>query len=453
MKSLPNTITAVAPLLRRGDLTPTDLVEACFARIDRYEPKVHAWVYLDRERALADARKLTAELQTGQDRGLLHGIPVGIKDIIDVFDMPTGCGSKLWANSYARKDATCVARLRQAGAIILGKTVTTPYAFLDPPPTRNPWNLERTPGGSSSGSAAAVACGMCYAALGTQTGGSVTRPASFCGVYSFKPRHGTVSVEGVLPLAPRLDHVGMMAKSIRDLAIIYQAISGPDSRIGFTFNGHSPILNSLQAIDQVDEVEQPELMILGGLFDERLHPEVRPHYERVVALFDRNLAAMLRVVPPADFNTVLKMQRVMMATEAAQVHQDRFRRHPEDYPFKIRELIEEGLSLPAVSYSMALTHSEEVEDLVTRMLGGLRYFVTPAAPSAASGVETTGDASFNAPWSFTGHATVSLPYGWTDDGLPLAIQVVGSPGCDDDLFQAAAWCERILDFQPRPLPL
>ena len=179
MKSLPNTITAVAPLLRRGDLTPTDLVEACFERIDRYEPKVHAWVYLDRERALTDARKLTAELQTGQDRGLLHGIPVGIKDIIDVFDMPTGCGSKLWANSYARKDATCVARLRQAGAIILGKTVTTPYAFLDPPPTRNPWNLERTPGGSSSGSAAAVACGMCYAALGTQTGGSVTRPASF----------------------------------------------------------------------------------------------------------------------------------------------------------------------------------------------------------------------------------------------------------------------------------
>jgi Asp-tRNA(Asn)/Glu-tRNA(Gln) amidotransferase A subunit family amidase len=181
------TITEAAPLIRRGDITPTDLLDQCLARIDQYEAKVRAWVHIDREGAFEQADRLTAELKAGQNRGPLHGIPVGVKDIIDVFDMPTGCGSKLWANSYARRDATCVARLRQAGAIILGKTVTTAYASFDPPITRNPWNLECTPGGSSSGSAAAVACGMCFGALATQTGGSITRPASYCGVYSLKP--------------------------------------------------------------------------------------------------------------------------------------------------------------------------------------------------------------------------------------------------------------------------
>src|SRR5438874_5173386 len=214
----PLTIGDAAKRIRSGELTPSSLLELCLARIDRYEPKVRAWVYLDRERARREAEHLTKELKDGLDRGPLHGVPVGVKDIIDVYDMPTGCGSKLWANSYARRDATVVERLRQAGAIILGKTVTTPYAFLDPPPTRNPWNLDRTPGGSSSGSAAAVACGMCLAALGTQTGGSVTRPASYCGVYSLKPSYTVLSTEGVLPLAPSLDHVGVMANCVRDLA-------------------------------------------------------------------------------------------------------------------------------------------------------------------------------------------------------------------------------------------
>src|ERR687887_1848275 len=163
----PLTITDAAPLIRSGELTPSDLLEQCLARIDRYEEKVRAWAYLDRERARKDAERLTGELKNGHHRGPLHGIPVGVKDIIDVFDMPTGCGSKLWANSYARRDATVVERLRQAGAVIVGKTVTTAYASFDPPPTRNPWEPDRTPGGSSSGSAAAVACGMCAAALGS----------------------------------------------------------------------------------------------------------------------------------------------------------------------------------------------------------------------------------------------------------------------------------------------
>src|SRR5437588_6187061 len=175
------TIHEAADAIRQRKITPVDLVEQCLANIDRWEEKVRAWVFVDREGALAEAKRLSGELERGQYRGPLHGIPIGVKDIFDVFDWPTAAGSKLWANSIARQDATVVKRLREAGVVLLGKTVTTQYASFDPPVTRNPWNLERTPGGSSSGSAAAGACGMCLGALGSQTGGSITRPAAYCG--------------------------------------------------------------------------------------------------------------------------------------------------------------------------------------------------------------------------------------------------------------------------------
>src|SRR5687767_4279025 len=220
----PLTITEAAEFIRRGDFSPSELLEQCLARIDRYEDRVRAWVLVDRDGAREQAARLTAELKQNGYRGPLHGIPVGVKDIIDVFDMPTGCGSKLWANSYARRDATCVERLRQAGAVIMGKTVTTAFASFDPPVTRNPWNLDRTPGGSSSGSAAAVACGMCLGALGTQTGGSIVRPASFCGIAGLKPGFGEIGIEGIAPLTLHIDHVGPMARRVSDLYIVWQAL-------------------------------------------------------------------------------------------------------------------------------------------------------------------------------------------------------------------------------------
>src|SRR5437868_14211758 len=183
------TIHEAAAAIRGKQITPVDLVEQCLKNIDRWEEHIRAWVFVDREGALEEAKRLTEELKRGQYRGPLHGIPIGVKDIFDVFDWPTAAGSKLWANSIARKDATVVANLRSAGAVFLGKTVTTQYASFDPPVTRNPWNLERTPGGSSSGSAAALATGMCLGALGSQTGGSITRPASYCGVAGCKPTY------------------------------------------------------------------------------------------------------------------------------------------------------------------------------------------------------------------------------------------------------------------------
>src|SRR5262245_16041319 len=222
------TIRGAAQALRDKRLSSIKLLEHYLERIDRLDPTIRAWVLIDPPRARAEAEARDGELARGYDRGPLHGVPVGIKDIFDVFDWPTACGSQLWKNAVARRDAVVVQRLRDAGAVLIGKTVTTQYASFDPPPTRNPWGLTRTPGGSSSGSAAAVAAGMCPAALGSQTGGSITRPGSYCGVASCKPTYGRTSTQGVLPLAPSMDHVGPLARCIRDVAILLQAIAGPD---------------------------------------------------------------------------------------------------------------------------------------------------------------------------------------------------------------------------------
>lgn len=448
----PLTITEAAGFIRRGALSPAELLEQCLARVDRYEDRVRAWVMVDREGAREQAARLTAELKAGQYRGPLHGIPLGIKDIIDVFDLPTGCGSKLWANSYARRDATVVERLRQAGAVIMGKTVTTAYASFDPPVTRNPWNLDRTPGGSSSGSAAAVACGMCLGALASQTGGSITRPASYCGVYSIKPTYGRVSVDGVMPLAPSMDHVGAMANCVRDLGILFQVLAGPDQRRGFTFEAHAPIPDVLGAIDQAQAEGAPDFYLLGGLFDDRLSADVRPLYAAFVERLKGQLALLQRAVPPSGFAEVLRLHGVVMAVEAAGYHGKRLRRQPGDYPPRICALVEEGLSQPATLYDTAITVSHQLADQVDRALGP-RFFLTPATTSLPPDITTTGDPAFNSPWSYTGQPTVSLPYASSADGLPAAVQVVGASMCEDDLLAAAAWLERAIDFKRRPLPL
>ncbi|MBX9580441.1 MAG: amidase [Gemmataceae bacterium] len=466
----PMTITAAADLIRREAISPTQLLNQCLGRIDRYEERVRAWAYLDREGALEQADRLTKELAAGQYRGPLHGIPIGVKDIIDVFDLPTGCGSKLWANSYARRDAACVARLRAAGAVILGKTVTTAYAYLDPPPTRNPWNLDRTPGGSSSGSAAAVACGMCLGALATQTGGSTVRPASYCGVFSLKPTHGRISTEGVLPLAPSLDHVGLMANSVRDLAVLFQAVAGYDPDRLMTSGAAVP--DCLLAIDR--EVEalgrdysrhrdgeySRRFLRPAELYPDALHPEVVKFVEGVeydLKTFPHAMnAAVKPVVLPPEFAQVHRRHLQVMAVEAAETHADRVRRRPDDYPPKIRELIADGLLVSRDEYRTASSLSHTLGyDL--RMAFWPEPLLVPATTSPAPTPETTGDPWCNSPWSFLGLPVVSLPLGWSSDGLPLAIQLVGGDDREDYLLARAAWVEEVYRLsnalKPRPLPL
>jgi Asp-tRNA(Asn)/Glu-tRNA(Gln) amidotransferase A subunit family amidase len=450
--SEPLTITAAAPLLRTGELTPTELLEQCLRRIDIYEPAVKAWAYLDRERARQDAAKATDEIKAGHYRGPLHGIPVGIKDIIDVYDMPTGCGSKLWANSYARQDATCVERLRQAGAIILGKTVTTAYAYLDPPVTRNPWNLTRTPGGSSSGSAAAVACGMCLASLGTQTGGSTIRPASYCGVCALKPTHGRISVNGVLPLAPSLDHIGVMANCVRDLAVVFQTICGPDGDPDYWMSTpRGPTPDCMKVFEL--RWPQPRVPIaqIGGLFDEKTSPDLRAAYDAALERLQEEWSRFERVVPPVGFNEQQAAHGLMMAVEAAGVHEHRLARHPDDYPPRIRELIETGLASRGTKYRTAFWFQDDLRRQLDQSFGRDRVFVTPATTDFAPTAETTGSPALNSPWSYVGLPVVSVPVGWLATRLPSAIQLVGRFGTEADVLAVALWCESVFDL-PRRLP-
>lgn len=416
----PLSIADAMPLLRSGELTPSTLLEQCLARMDIYEPHVKAWVYVDRDRAHYEAAILTEELKNGKYRGPLHGIPIGVKDIIDVFDMPTGCGSRLWANSFARKDAEVVARLRKAGALILGKTVTTPFAYLDPAATRNPWNVDRTPGGSSSGSAAAVACGMCLAALATQTGGSTIRPASYCGVCAFKPTWGVLDVDGVLPLAPSLDHIGLMANSIRDLGILYECLKSDRKRAVFVMNSQLCLLPDFQPSSVSREMEAAFEGVLSELRSQKWRFTIQE--------------------PPTDLETYSAHQYAIYSREAMSYHGKRLLWSTSDYPPRIRELILAGAGVDSKTFKNALDHfhrtRSQIPEEIPEDCAGI---LIPATEGAAGDFSTTGSPAWQSPWTYAGVPVASFPI--PSSGMPLAVQVIGRPLDDYQLLATAAQLE------------
>ncbi len=415
--------------LRSGETTCLAILDDYLARIDHLDGEIRAWVVVDRAGAREQAVRLDDSLATGEDHGPLHGIPIAIKDIIDVAGLPTGCGSARWAARLAGSDADVVVRLRQAGAVIMGKTVTTPYAWVDPPRTRNPWNLERTPGGSSSGSAAAVAAGMCAGAIGSQTGGSIIRPASFCGVAGLKPTRGAISTRGVFPLARSLDHVGPIARSVVDLAAIFHAIE-PSGL---------PLANSLAN-------RPPRIGRLGGYFDRRLDPDARLAINHALAALSEAGATVIDHEGPLDFDAVMLDHRRVMAHEAAELHSDWLAQYPDDYPPRIRSLILEGQSIANDEYRRSRDTIETAAGIVHQALSLGRYdaLSTPATTGPAPDPSTTGDPAFNSPFSFTGNPCVSFPVGLAPDGPPLALQLIGARDRDLELLECARWCEQAI---------
>lgn len=421
------TIAGVAQAIREHKRNCVDVVANCLAQIDAWEPKVHAWVSVDREGALAHAHQLDREAADGHWRGPLHGIPIGIKDLVDVAGWPTAAGAPWLRNAVAGRDAPLVERLRAAGAIILGKTVTTQFACFDPPVTRNPWNLDRTPGGSSSGSAAAVAAGMCLGAIGSQTGGSITRPASFCGIAGCKPSFGLVPVAGVYPLSGSMDHPGPLAQSVEDLAILLATIVDPADRSRFT---------------AVPKVETVRLGRLRGMFADRAEPRGLAVFEKTLDQFSHVGAKVADVALPSAFADVLHCHRIIMTTELAEHHRDMLPKHSAEYRPGIRSLIEEGLRVDRIEYARCKAHQQSLKCEIAAAFRDADVLACPAALGPAPTTETTGDPSFNAPWSYTGLPTVSFPIGLSADGLPLAIQLVGRLNDEATLFGAAGWCER-----------
>ena len=437
-----NTILQAAGEIRSGQTSPLDLVDRCLARIDARESRIHAWVLVDTQGAREAARRAGEEMARGRYRGPLHGIPIGIKDLFDVAGWPTLAGSPLRAGHRAERDATVVARLREAGAVILGKTVTTEFASFDPPPTRNPWNLERTPGGSSSGSAAAVAAGMCLAAIGSQTGGSITRPASFCGIAGCKPTFGRVCTEGAVPLSRHMDHVGPLARTVSDLAAILNVIAGYDSTDATTVD--------VAVDDYVAGCQQPKpprlAVISDPFFDTASNSVGSATREAVNRLRDCG-ASIDTVRLCATFADVTALHRRMMGVEAAEYHRPMFCERREQYSKNIAALIEEGFATTAVDYAAALVHRRQLQRKLLTTFAAFDALITPATTTTAPGIETTGDPKFNSPWSYVGYPTVSVPCGLADDGLPVSLQLIGRPFEEARLLSAASWCENVVGFQ------
>ncbi|GAB4136130.1 MAG: amidase [Planctomycetaceae bacterium] len=433
-ETLLNSTRAIA----QGKLSCLELVQRCLSQIDEKENELHAWVIVDREGAEKSARQLDQELQAGKSRGPLHGIPVGIKDLIDVKGLPTSAGSKLLAREPVSEDAEIIRRLRDAGAIILGKTVTTQFACFDPPVTRNPWNRERTPGGSSSGSAVAVASGMCPAAIGSQTGGSITRPASFCGIAGCKPSFGRVSRRGVFPVSAHLDHVGPMAKTVHDLAIMLDAIAGYDARDPFSVA--SSDLNLSMDLNE-NNLSAPRLGRLRTFFEERAESSAIEAIEQAGRCWQSAGATICDIQVPDSFRDLPDCHRTIMVAEAAAVHEQRLNAHPEDYLPGIRSLIEEGLETSVTKYANALTHQKQCTRDVLKSFADVDVLMCPATVGPAPDRSTTGNPIMNSPWSYTGLPTVSIPTGTSEEGLPLSVQLVGKPFGEKELFRVALWCE------------
>jgi len=426
-------LTEASHMIWGGILTPTRLAESLLDRVERLEPVVEAWVTVDREAVLEAADAATMEAEEGQFRSPLHGVPYGVKDIFYTRGLRTTMGSTLYSGFFPDRDAAVVKALRDAGAVVLGKTETTEFALHDPAPTRNPWNTGHTPGGSSSGSAAAVSCGMAPMALGSQTGGSVVRPASYCGVVGFKPTYGLLSRDGVYPLSWSLDHVGYMTRTVEDAALTLSTLK-PD------------------AAPAVESEDSPRVGLLSGYFKENASDDVWLGYEQAVGKLWGEGAEFIDVELPPSFGMAPSVHRVIMAVEAAAVHEDGLRANPEGYREYIKGFVSSGLLAPATAYLRA----QRIRDVILRdVLSSMDGFDCLACPStvdtAPRGLEWTGSPAFNAPWSLTGLPTVTVPSGISEDELPLGLQLVGRPHRDHDLLEAAAWCEEALGFMEGPM--
>ena len=424
-----------ARLIREGIISSEQLVRACLARVEETDARVQAWAFLDPDHALAQARAADARRLEGQPTGPLHGVPVGVKDIIDTADMPTENGSVLHAGRTPSRDATVVALLRAAGAVIMGKTVTTEFATRTPGKTRNPHNPEHTPGGSSSGSAAAVAAWMVPLALGSQTTGSTIRPASFCGVYGFKPTHGLIPRHGMFMLSRTLDHVGLFARTVEDLALLAAQCVGYDER--------DPDTRPRARIPFVEVAgEEPPLppmfaFVKTPLWEGAEEDTKAAFAELVEHLGDR--VEELELLPSAakawDWHTT-----IMDAEMAANLERE-WDKGRDRLSSSLRERIERGRQVRALDYQRALARVRPIHASFVELFEQ-RYdaILTPAAfGTAPKGLASTGDPAFCALWTLLGMPAMSLPLMQGGNGLPLGVQLVGPREGDARLLRTARW--------------
>jgi Asp-tRNA(Asn)/Glu-tRNA(Gln) amidotransferase A subunit family amidase len=427
------TANEAARLIREGRLTSTELVAACLAQIDAREPEIQAWHYLNRDYALAQAEAADAAHKAGKPHGPLHGVPVGIKDVFDTRDMPTENGCALHAGRTPRHDAAAVALLREAGAVILGKTVTAELAYYTPGKTRNPHDPARTPGGSSSGSAAAVAAGMVPLALGTQTNGSTIRPAAFCGIYGYKPTHGLISRRHCLRLSRTLDHVGLFARTLEDLAILGEALMRFDDEDDDMRPAAPPPLSRVLA--EAPPVEPKLAFVETPAWNQAEAVTKEACAELVEALGAKAEPVEL----PEVFAEAWPAQKTIMEADIAHNLRREFEQGREKLSPAMQQCIERGRAISAKDYLAALEVARLLAAEIEELAFAYDAILTPAAPGPAPVGTATGNPAFATLWTLTGVPAVSLPLLADASDLPMGVQLVARRGDDARLLRTARW--------------
>ncbi len=408
----------LAARLARRELTTETLLRATFERIDERETDIHAFVHVDQPLALAQARALDA----GPWRGPLHGLPLGVKDLIDTADLPTAYGSSVYTSHRPAADAAVVALCREAGAVVAGKTVSTEFAYFHPGATRNPHNPTRTPGGSSSGSAAAVAAGMVPLALGTQTAGSIIRPAAFCGVVGYKPTWGRVPRAGVKSLSESLDTVGCFGRSVRDVALLGAVLTG-DARLRSPFDAGAPRIGL--CLTPEGPLADADTLAAWATAVHRLGPAT----------------ALVDVRWPAALPDLVSLQKAVMTFEMARSLSHERLQHRARLSKRLVALLDEGMAIAGAAHAANLARTAQAQRQAQSLFDDCDMLLAPSAiGEAPAGLEATGDPVFCRGWTLLGLPCIHLPFARGRQGLPVGLQLVGRHGDDARLLAAADWC-------------
>jgi len=418
------TVREAARQIAERRLTAEALTAACLDRIEAREALVGAWQYLDRGQALDAARRRDGE----PPRGPLHGIPIAVKDLIDTVAMPTAYGSPIYRGHRPAADASCVALAKAAGAIVLGKTVTTEFAAFTPGKTANPRKPAHTPGGSSSGSAAAVADGMVQLAFGTQTAGSVIRPAAYCGVVGYKPSFGLINRAGVKPLADSLDTVGVLARTVEDAAFFAGVLS------------ERPALRHLAVPS-----EAPSFGLYRTPMWDEAEPATAAALSAARATLERHGASVMELAIAREHHELAAVQDTIMRFEAVRAFAYERIEHSAELSPRFAQMLDAGMAIGADEYDRALARAAQARAGLAAFFGSCDAVLVPAAPGEAPvGLGNTGDPIFNRMWTLLGVPCVTLPVRWADNGLPTGVQLVGRLGDDPRLMACAAFLEQAL---------
>lgn len=433
----PGRVSEFAKRIVAKDLSPVEVVQRYLARIEAVEPLVHAWRELDRGQALELARQREEEVEAGLIRGPLHGIPLGVKDIIDVVGLPTRCNSRARDNaSPASADAEIVLQLRAQGAIVFGKLHTTEYAFFDPSPARNPWNVAHTPGGSSSGSGAAVGAGMVPLALGTQTMASVNRPAAYCGVAAFKPSSRSLSMFGVAPLAASYDTIGFLGGRVEDAV--------------FAFEAAMPAFMA-RPVDHPATEPCRVVLILDPLIDD-VQPDMKAAYRRMADDVCDGGHQIEERPSAVSLEQVRALQESTMLFEIGQVYKGLLDLPKDQVGLRFLEAIQSGIAIEPSQYLDERRELDRLREEFLNVFLDADIFLWPAAPSGApTGLDSTGEPKYIAPWTAIGGPIVTIPAGLAASGLPLGCIACSHPGMDAQMCgwarQLAAVCE-VSPYEP-----